>query len=277
MNAIQRMQAAVPSVRGESNPHPGAQGARLFSTIQDIYELLPFGRQARSGGQTETALQFRHRRAKAGQAVYRMGQAFDVLYIVRLGFLKTVIRSVDGDARVLSFPAKGDFLGFDGIYRNRYATDAIALTDCELVALPFKQLLTMAHSYRDLEQMIYLAISRELAPGRPESLAGAIRAEARVARFLEKQADSYASLGYSPRNFLLPMSRRDIGSYLGLSLETVSRSLSAMASAGVIAIERRHVQILKPELLHLFRHMHPLPKAKSRHRPREIELAEAGQ
>lgn len=232
------------------HPFQRVERTKPFSTIRDVYELLQLARPSQYTGWADTAARFQHKRVKAGHAIYRIEQAFEALYIVRFGFLKMILNSVDGDERVLSFAMEGDFFGLDGIYHDRYAVDSIALTDCELIVIPFKQLITLVHSNRELEKIIYLTISRELLRGLSQSLLNNIKAPTRVARFLETQASSYASRGYSSQNFLLPMSRRDIGSYLGLSLETVSRSLSAMASAGVISIDRRHIQILKPELLH---------------------------
>lgn len=185
-----------------------------------------------------------------------MGQAFSVLYIVRCGFFKTVLRNTYGDERILSFPMRGDLLGFDGVCHNRYISDTVALTDGSLVTVRFKELLAPGHANGELEQMIYQAASREIALERcGTGLSITARSEARVARFLAMQVRRYTDMGYSSSNFLLPMTRRDLGSYLGLTLETVSRSLSALASAGAIAVDRRDIRILKPELLSSGDHM----------------------
>jgi len=223
---------------------------RFSSSLQDIRYLLRLGRTPEPLKTSEPELRFQHRRFKAGEFVYRMGQAFSVLYIVRLGFLKTVLRNPHGDERILSFPMRGDLLGFDGICHNRYTNDTIALSDSELITVHFKELLTPGHVNSGLEQMIYLAASREIALERcGTGLSITVKSEARVARFLAMQARRYADMGYSSSNFLLPMTRRDLGSYLGLTLETISRSLSALANLGAIVVNRRDIRILKPKLL----------------------------
>jgi len=223
---------------------------RFSSSLQDIHGLLRLDRTSKPWETCGFEPRFQHRRFKAGEFIYRMGQAFSVLYIVRFGFLKTVLRNPQGDERILSFPMRGDLLGFDGICHNRYTSDTAALTDSELITVRFKELLTPGHANGELEQMIYRAASREIALERcGTGLSITVKSEARVARFLAMQARRYTDMGYSSSNFLLPMTRRDLGSYLGLTLETVSRSLSALAGAGAIVVNRRDIRILKPELL----------------------------
>lgn len=223
-----------------------------FISIHDIGELLRLS--CGQGPQLVGSIpQLLHRRFKKGGAVYRQGQLFDSLYIVRFGFLKTVVRDIEGVERVLSFPMKSNLLGFDGIWEDRYSSEATALTDCQLIAIPFKQLLSAKHSCRELEALVYRAISREFSEGHAGvSMSSPLKAEARVARFLEELANRYAALGYSSKEIVLPMTRRDIGSYLGLSLETVSRSFSILASMGVIEVHRKMVTILETEMLHRF-------------------------
>lgn len=238
--------------------------AKLFFSIQDIGELLRLDSPQKQA-MSEQSPQFHHRRVKAGELIYRLGQPFESLYVVRFGFLKIVLRNSEGNERVLSFPMKGNLLGLDGLFCNRYGTEAIALTDCELIIIPFKQMLAMGHSCRELEKMIYVAISREITEERAGiGLSGPLKSEARVAGFLEELAKRHAALGYSSQEMSLPMTRRDIGCYLGLTLETVSRTLSSLAEAGVISVRRKDIQILKPELLHLFQSSRTLPPQKIR-------------
>lgn len=228
-----------------------------FVSVHDIGELLRLS--CGQGPQlADSRPQLLHRRFKKGSAIYRQGQLFDSLYIVRFGFVKTVVRDIEGTERVLSFPMKSNLLGFDGIWEDRYSSEATALTDCQLIVIPFKQLLSAKTSCRELEALVYRAISRELSEEHAGvSMASRLKAEARVARFLEELANRYAALGYSSKEIALPMTRRDIGCYLGLSLETVSRSFSILASMGVINVHRKMVTILKLEMLHRF-HTCPL-------------------
>ena len=108
-----------------------------WSTAQELQTLLRYdGAIQEQAGATL----FQRRRLKAGQSALRMGQAFDGLYAVRLGALKTSMTHVDGGEHVLSFPMKGDVLGFDGICKNKYLSEVIALTDCDLIRIPASEL-----------------------------------------------------------------------------------------------------------------------------------------
>ncbi len=263
MNTLKLAETWADS-RNDVVPHSRPGYAKLFFSIQDIGELLRLdGPQKQE--MSEQGPQFHPRRVKAGELIYRLGQPFESLYVVRFGFLKIVLRNPEGDERVLSFPMKGNLMGLDGLFCNRYGTEAIALTDCELIIVPFKQLLAAGHFCREWEKMIYIAISREIMEEHAGiSLSGPLKSEARVAGFLEELAKRYAALGYSSQEMSLPMTRRDIGCYLGLTLETVSRTLSALAEAGAISVRRKDIQILKPELLHLFQSFRSLPQQKIR-------------
>ncbi|MBV6271860.1 cyclic nucleotide-binding domain-containing protein [Alcaligenaceae bacterium CGII-47] len=119
----------------------GQKTSPSLSSLQDILDLLRLKLAPKHQTKETSALPFQHCQLKAGQFIFQMGQTLTNLYIVRYGFLKTVLRNIEGDERVLSFPMKSDLLGFDGIYRNRYTSDTVALTDCDLISLPFKRLL----------------------------------------------------------------------------------------------------------------------------------------
>jgi CRP/FNR family transcriptional regulator, anaerobic regulatory protein len=212
---------------------------RLTSSLTDICALLNIPKIG-----TAADLQFQRRRVKAGQWVFGSGEKFDAVFIVHSGFLKTLIVDEAGNEQILGFPLKGDLLGIDGLHSERYASHAVALTDCELVVIPFRDLAMLGHDHATLENWLYRAVSRELV--REYSvvgLLGTLGAEARVARFLVSLSDRFKTLGYSPTEFNLRMTRQEIGSYLGLTLETVSRSLSALQLAGFIGINQRAVTL----------------------------------
>ncbi len=195
-------------------------------------------------------LLFRRRPVKAGQSVFLMGQAFDGLYVVRFGNLKTTITHDDGGERVLGFSMKGCLLGVDGICMNRYRTEAVALTDSELIRIPTTELFSSARSCSDLERIAYWAISRELLKDQTSyALSHAAKSEVRVARFIQVQSERIAAMGYSPLSFSLPMTRRDIGTYLGVTLETVSRALSALDQVGILKVVNRKIVIMSPQAL----------------------------
>ena len=189
-------------------------------------------------------LRFTRRKVKQGESIYRSGQEFESLYLVSLGFFKTLLIDESGGEQVLCFPMRGDLLGIDGITNNRYVSTAIALEDSEVIVVPFKQLTGLGRELEELEQLIYQVISRELV--REHNIIwvlGTLNAEARVTRFLLGLSERFSDLGYSPLQFNLRMTRQEIGNYLGLTLETISRSLSALQAAGLINVNQKSIEI----------------------------------
>lgn len=222
-----------------------------FSSIGDVCKLLRLGYHPPKGSNDPDFL-FHHRRFRGGDQIYRPGQIFESLYVVRFGYLKVVLRNLEGDEHILSFPMKGNLLGSEGICNNIYQTESIALTDCELIVIPFRRLLAAVRINPELEEIVYMSISRELTEERVGvSLSSPLRSQGRVALFLETIARRHAACGYSSKEILLPMTRHDVGCHLGLTLETVSRALSGLAATGAIAVRRKNIRILRPELLHL--------------------------
>lgn len=222
------------ALAGAEHSHDGT-----WSSLPDICRLLNIPNIG-----VDTDLQFQRRRVKAGQWLFGCGEKFDAVFIVHSGFLKTLILDEAGNEQILGFPLKGDLLGIDGLHSEHYASNAVALTDCELVVIPFRDLATLGHDHVALENWLYRAVSRELV--REYSVVGmlgTLGAEARVARFLVSLSERFKNLGYSPTEFNLRMTRQEIGSYLGLTLETVSRSLSALQLAGFISINQRAVSL----------------------------------
>lgn len=215
-----------------------------WSTMVDVCELLQLDIKVQD--KALDAL-FRHRLLKPGEKTYHDGQAFEALYIVNAGFLKTVMLDSEGNERVVSFPMKGDLLGVDGICADHHASEAIALSDCDLIVIPFKQLMSLGRKFQELEHMICRVVSRQIAQQNINLVSfGSLRSDARVARFLSLEVDRHAAMNYSSKCLRLRMTRRDIGSYLGLTLETVSRSMSALHMAGIIAVDQREIKILNP-------------------------------
>lgn len=234
-----------------SRPVRRPQSNTLWSTLPEVCRLLQL--HLGTPGDTQDAL-FQHRRLKPGQQVYNAGQAFESLYLVNAGYFKTVMFDSDGNDRVCSFPMKGDLLGSDGISNDRHATEVVALSDCDLIVIPFGQLLTLGHACKALEHIVYRAVSRQIMTDHINlATLGVLRSDARVARFLSMEAERHAILKFSAHAFQLRMTRREIGSYLGLTLETVSRSMSALDAAGVITVNQRDVEILQPEALRSWR------------------------
>jgi CRP/FNR family transcriptional regulator, anaerobic regulatory protein len=236
-------------VKNNIVPLRAAKVARCVrqSTLADVCQLLQYDI---SFSHTMLDTLFQHRRFKSGEMVCGAGQAFEALYVVNAGFLKTVMPDNEGNDRVISFPMKGDLLGSDGICTDRHASETIALSDSDLIVIPFKQLLSIGHACQEMDHLIYRVVSRQTVQENLNFVTfGALRSDARVARFLAIEADRHAALKFSAHSLRLRMTRRDIGSYLGLTLETVSRSISALASAGIITVAQREINILQPHNL----------------------------
>jgi CRP/FNR family transcriptional regulator len=247
---------------------------KLWSNLKELCEVLriPF-----TAANMEEELLFQHVQFKTGQRVHTIGQPFDTLYIVHSGFLKTVLIDEFGNEQVLSFPMKGDLFGVDGIHTKRYASEAVALSNCDLILLPFKKLTALGRAHVEFEHAMYSVMSRELVREQAMvSMLGALSAEARVARFLVSLSERYAEMGYSSKLFNLRMTRHEIGSYLGLTLETVSRTLSAFNEIGLITVDQRSIGIKDPDALKTLRRLPPSSsRAKQMASKKARQLAQA--
>jgi len=201
-------------------------------------------------GRKTSEFYFQHLQFKSGQKVFTTGQEFSSIYIVHSGFLKTSSITSSGCEQILCFPMKGDIIGVDGIHTKNYKSEITALSDCNLISLPFKILILAAREHSELEELLYRLISSELVREQEMiGIMGSQNAESRVAFFLIQLSDRFHLMGYSSKSFILRMSREEIGSYLGLSMETVSRSFSHFDRIGAIDVRARHVSIKNKELL----------------------------
>jgi CRP/FNR family transcriptional regulator len=221
-----------------------------WSDFPELLNLLRFDGRLR---EMDDGSLFRRRRLQAGQSVVRMGQTFEGLYVVRLGALKTWMTHAEGGEHVIAFPMKGDLLGSDGICQSKYLSEVVALTDCDLIRIPAEKLFAPQRTCDDVERVVCWALSREMVQEQTMgSLTNSPKSEVRVAHFLRVQSQRFDAMGYSPREFALPMTRRDIGNYLNVTLETVSRALSALARQGIVSVDRREIKILSLEALSKF-------------------------
>jgi CRP/FNR family transcriptional regulator len=240
------------------------------SSLPDVCRLLGLPEVA-GARQVETT--FLHRRLKPGQRLTSQGEPFEALYIVAEGYFKTFVADETGNQLVLGFPLRGDLVGADGLCNHRHASYAVALTEAEVVVVPFRSIAQLGRSLDDFEQIIYRAISRELVTDHAlRSLVGTLGAEARVARFLATFADRCGRAGRPATRITLPMTRQEIGSYLGLTLETVSRAFSALADAGLVRVAQRELELYDVEQLRVLQKLHPssAPRAGARRADRAV-------
>ncbi len=185
------------------------------------------------------------KRVKRGTALYRAGDHFDALYTIRLGFLKSSVMSSDGREQVTAFHMAGEMIGLDGIASEVHSCDAIALEDTEVCVLPYERVLAVTSSLPSMGQHVHKILSREIVRQHGIMLLlGSMHAEERLAAFLLNLSQRFEARGYSRSEFVLRMTRAEIGSYLGLKLETVSRVLSRFSHDGLIQVNQKHVQIL---------------------------------
>ncbi|MEQ1772529.1 MAG: fumarate/nitrate reduction transcriptional regulator Fnr [Burkholderiales bacterium] len=197
-----------------------------------------------------TSLIFQHKRLRAGQALFRAGESFNHLYFVKTGSLKSMVLIDDGREQVTGFHFAGDVLGVDAISSPAHPSEAIALEDTNVCAIPFSQLARMSQRAEYLQTYVQRLLAREVVRDQGIMLLlGRMQADERVATFLLNMSQRFMARGYSSFEFTLPMAREDIGNYLGLTLETVSRCLSRFRSSGVLNVENRHIRILNIDAL----------------------------
>ncbi len=193
---------------------------------------------------------FALRRVHEGDTLVHAGDKFHSLYVVRSGCFKTVYTDFSGSEQVLAFPMCGDLMGADGIDSGHYSSTAVSLDTSEVVIVPLAGLAHLVYECPSLEALLYRVLSRELV--RVQNMAwtlGTLGAEGRVAAFLLNLSARLGALGYSRSSFNLRMTRQEIGSYLGLKLETVSRALSALNTAGTIRVHQRCIDIVDADAL----------------------------
>lgn len=210
---------------------------------------LPIGLNDGDFEKLDTVIK-RSRRLHKGEFLFHAGERFHSLFAIRTGFFKTAINTSDGRDQVTGFFMSGELMGMDGISNNQYTTDAVALEDSEVCELPFDSLDKLKHIIPDLNMHFFRLMSREIVRDHNVMLLlGNMRAEERIAAFLLNLSERLHNRGFSPHDFILRMSREEIGSYLGLKLETVSRTLSRFNQQGLISVEHKHIRILQPEQL----------------------------
>lgn len=186
----------------------------------------------------------RRQRVKAGNHLYRAGDRFHSLCAIRSGFFKTYELNKDGQEQVSGFHMAGELMGLDAISADTHACNAIALEDSEVCEIPFLRLEELMGEIPSLQHQFHRFFSRELAADHGlVMLLGTMNAEERLAVFLLNLSDRLHTRGLSSTTIHLSMSREEIGNYLGLKLETVSRTFSKLQKDGLIEVERRNLTI----------------------------------
>lgn len=239
----QPMPIATRATASVSSPVPAAVQAPL-QRIGDMLRLI------------EQSVPIAKRVVHAGDSVYQAGQEFECLYVVNAGFFKMVNLSSEGREQVVGLHLKGDWLGLDGMATSQYGCDAIAMDTGELWAIRYEDLLRASLRTPALLTALHQTMSRELVREQDSMLSMCtLTADARVAGFLRYWADALAQRGLRTDQFTLRMTRAEIGNYLGMTLESVSRALSRLARGDVIRFSekgRRDIHIPHVEALTAF-------------------------
>ncbi len=205
---------------------------------------LPYGLTESEIEQIEAMVGVR-RRVKRQQHLYRAGENFEAIYAIRSGFFKTDVLLEDGRDQVTGFQMAGEILGMDGISGETHTCNAVALEDSEICVIPFAHLERLSREIQALQRHFHQVMSREIVRDHGVMmLLGTMRAEERLATFLLNLSQRFTTRGYSPAEFHLRMTRDEIGSYLGLKLETVSRAFSRFQEEGFISVQQKHIRIL---------------------------------
>lgn len=204
------------------------------------------------------AMMFAQRRLREGEALYHEGEDARFIYCVRMGTLKSSILSRDGREQVTGFQVVGEIVGLDGLATGMHASSVHALEASQVCAIHFATLCDVARGNARVQQLITRLLSREIVREQGHmTLLGDSDAGHRLQGFLLNISRRMAERGYSASEFHLRMSRAEIGSYLGMTLETVSRAFSALQRNGVLDVERKHVRIHDVEALaHSFEAVH---------------------
>jgi len=207
---------------------------------------LPSGLPAAEVERIEQIVSTRFR-VRPSDALVRVGDPFTSVYAVRSGFLKSREVAGDGREQVIAFHSAGDIVGLEGISREVHGCDTVALQESEVCAIAYDRLASLAGTLPGLRNRFHKILSREIVRKHSEMLAlGSMDAKERLAHFLVALSGRLGAHGAADPDFFLPMVRADIASYLGLTLETVSRTLSRLADQSLIEIDHKHVRIVDP-------------------------------
>ncbi|HAJ76176.1 MAG TPA: Crp/Fnr family transcriptional regulator [Gammaproteobacteria bacterium] len=192
----------------------------------------------------------RNRPYKKGDHLYRQSDEFKSVYAVRSGSFKSYVLSDTGQGRVTGFFLPGEIIGMDGIASKHYANSTQALEHSSICEIPFSQLEKLSHQLPNLQHHFFAIMGNEIAKDQQiHTLLSSYTAEERTASFLLGLSSRYARVSLSPSRFLLPMTRSDIGEYLGLTVETVSRIFTALQRKRLIEVNNREIELLEIDTL----------------------------
>ena len=239
---------ARPELARQQSTHMVLAELKAACANCNLRELcLPAGLTNEELEQLDSMVNVR-RKIKRGESLYRAGETFDAIYAIRSGFFKSRVTYEDGRDQVTGFSMGGEILGMDGIGQGLHNCDAVALEDSEVCSIPYVRLEELSREISGLQRHFHKMMSREIVrESGVMMLLGVMRAEERIAAFLLNMSQRLGARGFSPLEFHLRMTREEIGSYLGLKLETVSRAFSKFHADGLLDVEQKFVRIKNVE------------------------------
>ena len=241
--AVANQTIAAPAASGGVR-HDGTGSATRRAPWKQPNFCLSAGLDPDATSQLERLLTQRVRFRK-GDVLYRVGSGFHALYAICAGSCKTILLARDGHDQVAGYHMAGDIIGMDGIGSDIHGCQATALEDLEIAPLPFEKVEILARNSDRFRRNLHRLLSREGLRAQTLTIVlGTMRAEQRLAVFLLDLSQRYQARGYSSCEFVLRMTREEIGSHLGLKLETVSRLFSRLQREGLIQVQGRTVKLL---------------------------------
>ena len=227
------------------NPLHGPHCTVVCSTCNLREICLPVGLTSEELERIDDRLVTVRHKVARGERLFQAGERFHSIYAVWTGFFKTIIASKDGREQVTGFQMAGELVGLDGIGNRVHEVDAVALEDSQVCVIPYADLETLAQEVTSLQGQFHRVMSREIVRNSGVMLLlGSMQAEQRVAAFLLNLSHRLRARGFSASEFILRMTREEIGSYLGLKLETVSRAFSKFQDDGLIGVQQKHIRIV---------------------------------
>lgn len=260
----------IVALSGEGAPESTAHGQAACAQC-DVCELsLPCGLLRAELGRFDQ-LVYARLKVSRGEDLFRTGNAFGAIYAIRSGFFKSERVLEDGRCQIIGFHMPGEIVGMDGIDAGRYTCNAVALEDAEVCVVPWLRLEDTLPDMHALRHLFHQIMGREIVRGHGAMLLlGGMQADQRLAAFLLNLLQRFELRGRTASSFALPMTREDIGSFLGLKLETISRLFSKLRDRALLTAEQRHVRILDPAGLMQIVARRPV-RGATRHRTRRLD------
>ncbi|AZD92575.1 Transcriptional regulator, Crp/Fnr family [Pseudomonas chlororaphis subsp. aureofaciens] len=231
----------------DARTHPNHHLKTACANCSVLELCLPLGLTGHEIERLDTLIVQRFK-VRKGAALYRAGDPLRSLYAVRIGSFKTSVLSLDGREQVTGFQMPGEMLGLDAISSDMHTCNALALEDSEVCPIHFAHLEKLALELPSLQHNLNRILSREIVRDHDMlMMLGNMNSDERLAAFLLNLSQRLSQRGYSSRDFILKMRREEIGSYLGLRLETICRGIAHLRDQALVEISGREVKVLNME------------------------------